>query len=133
MNKEGRIYPSIVIRSQAEAMELLEKENNQLQNNWNELKDSLEKDIKEYEESEFHIKEPPLTIQTKIDLLLKMEEIENINQIRYEVEELLEKYKDNVMEALAKNDVDKSIDLIDIINETKQRLKALYGDTTMLN
>ena len=46
-------------------------------NNWNELKDSLEKDIKEYEESEFHIEEPPLTIQTKIDLLLKMQELES--------------------------------------------------------
>ena len=66
-------------------------------------------------------------------LQLKMEEIENINQIRYEVEELLEKYKDNVMEALAKNNVDKSLDLIDIINETKEKLKELYGDVTMLN
>ena len=38
MNKEERIYPSIVIRSQAEAIELLEEENKRFQNNWNELK-----------------------------------------------------------------------------------------------
>lgn len=41
MNEE-KIYPTMVIRSQAEAIELLEKENKQLQNNWNELKEILD-------------------------------------------------------------------------------------------
>lgn len=34
---EDKIYPSMVIRSQAEAIELLEQENKQLKDNWNEL------------------------------------------------------------------------------------------------
>ena len=38
---EDRIYPSMVIRSQAEAIELLEQENQQLKHNWNELKEWL--------------------------------------------------------------------------------------------
>ena len=41
---EDKIYPSMVIRSQAETIELLEKENNQLQNNWNELKKFIEEE-----------------------------------------------------------------------------------------
>lgn len=51
-------------------------ENYKLQNNWNELKKSIENDIKEYEESEFHIKEPPISIQTKINILIQMQELE---------------------------------------------------------
>ena len=47
-----------------------------LQNNWNELKKSIENDLKEYEESEFHIKEPPISIQTKINILIQMQELE---------------------------------------------------------
>ena len=42
-----KIYPSMVIRSQAEAIELLEQKNQQLKDNWNKLKEWLEEEIKE--------------------------------------------------------------------------------------
>lgn len=38
---DEKIYPSMVIRSQAEAIELLEQENQRLKENWNELKEWL--------------------------------------------------------------------------------------------
>ncbi len=38
---EEKIYPSMVIRSQSEAIELLEQENQELKDNWNELKEYL--------------------------------------------------------------------------------------------
>ena len=42
---EDKIYPTMVIRSQAEAIELLEKENKQLKKENEELKQLLEDDI----------------------------------------------------------------------------------------
>lgn len=39
------IYPSMVIRSQAETIELLEKKLNQYKNNWEELKKWLKEEI----------------------------------------------------------------------------------------
>lgn len=80
MNKEERFEISVNQEDVQNIIDCYEKDIKyikKLENNWNELKECLEKDIKEYEESEFHIKEPPLTIQTKVDLLLKMQEIES--------------------------------------------------------
>lgn len=62
--------------------ENLQKQNKELKDNWNKLKEWLEDDIKEYEESEFHISEPPIRIMTKIVTLDKMQEIEEKNDKR---------------------------------------------------
>ena len=63
---EDKIYPSMVIRSQAEAIELLEQENKQLKDNWNELKKWLEKQLgKGFSENEIYI-----------DVIYKMQELE---------------------------------------------------------
>ena len=69
MNKEERIYPSIVIRSQAEAIELLEEENKRFQSNRNELKEWLESKLDDPKDfwSVLSIK----------DILEKMQEIES--------------------------------------------------------
>ena len=40
-----KIYPSMVIRSQSEAIELLENENEKLQSNWNSLRELIEQRI----------------------------------------------------------------------------------------
>ena len=69
MNKEERIYPSIVIRSQAEAIELLEEKNKRLQSNRNKLKEWLESKLDDPKDfwSVLSIK----------DILEKMQEIES--------------------------------------------------------
>ena len=69
MNKEERIYPSIVIRSQSEAIELLEEENKRFQSNRNELKEWLESKLDDPKDfwSVLSIK----------DILEKMQEIES--------------------------------------------------------
>lgn len=45
MNKEEIIYPSMVIRSQAEAIELLEKENKQLKDKITRLREILKQKL----------------------------------------------------------------------------------------
>lgn len=47
MNKEDIIYPSMVIRSQAEAIELQEKQITQLTNNWRLLEEWLKEGTEE--------------------------------------------------------------------------------------
>ena len=69
MNKEERIYPSMVIRSQAEAMKLLEKENKRFQNNRNELKEWLE--------SKLDSPKDFWSVLSIKDILEKMQEIES--------------------------------------------------------
>ena len=54
----------------------LERKNKNLQNNRNELKKWLEEEIKEYEESSFNIKEPPIRILVIMNILSKMTELE---------------------------------------------------------
>ena len=49
-----KIYPSMVIRSQAEAIELLKKENQQLKDNWNELSMWTEMCINELKENDMY-------------------------------------------------------------------------------
>jgi hypothetical protein len=63
----------------------------------------------------------------------KIEEIDSLNQIKYNLEKLIDEYKDRVMESLEKNDSDKVIELIDILNETSYDFKQIVGDITMLN
>ena len=63
----------------------------------------------------------------------KIEEIDSLNQIKYNLEKLIDEYKERVMESLEKNDSDKVIDLIDVLNETNYEFKRIVGDTTMLN
>ena len=75
--KEDVIYPSMVIRSQAETIELLEKQLKQIQNNWNDLK-ALIKDWKEdlefYEEDLEMLDEGKLlTLNEILELILEIE------------------------------------------------------------
>ncbi|MBE5812236.1 MAG: hypothetical protein E7314_01095 [Clostridiales bacterium] len=63
----------------------------------------------------------------------KISEIDGLNQIKYDLENLIDNYKERVMESLEKNDSNKVIELIDILNETNQELKQICGDKTMLN
>jgi len=63
----------------------------------------------------------------------KIAEIDGINQIKYNLSELIDSYKEKVMESLEKSDSNKVIELIDILEETNKKFKQICGDTTMLN
>lgn len=80
----------------------------------------IEKINKEIEEQEQSIKE-------------KINEIDGLNQIKFDLQNLIDNYKDRVMESLEKSDSDKVIELIDILNETNLEFKQICGDTDMLN
>ena len=73
MNKEDRIYPSMVIRSQSEAIDSLEKENEKLKDNWNYIK----KMLKEARQEEYISGYCGTCIDVDIDFLLgKMQELQ---------------------------------------------------------
>ena len=101
------------------------------------------RDIKniKYEKIEANIKASQKEIETinkeienhEEKIKEKIAEIDGLNQIRYNLNELIDVYKEKVMESLEKNDSNKVIELIDILNETNQDYKSLCGDTTMLN
>lgn len=63
----------------------------------------------------------------------KISEIDGLNQIKFDLENLIEVYKERVMESLGKNDSDKVIELIDVLNETNRDFKYICGDKVMLN
>ena len=101
------------------------------------------RDIKniKYEKIEANIKASQKEIETinkeienhEEKIKEKIAEIDGLNQIRYNLNELIDVYKEKVMESLEKNDSNKVIELIDILNETNQDYKSLCGDATMLN
>lgn len=63
----------------------------------------------------------------------KNKEIDELNQIKYNLENLIDLYKEKVMETLEKNNTNKAIELIDILEETEQEFKKIYGNREMLN
>ena len=75
--KEDVIYPSMVIRSQAETIELLEKQLKQIQKNWNDLKALIKdwkEDLKFYEEDLEMLDEGKLlTLNEILELILEIE------------------------------------------------------------
>lgn len=66
LNKFGRVPQT------QELLKIIED----LEHNWNELKKWLEDEIKEYEESLFNLKEPPTRILVIMNILSKMQELE---------------------------------------------------------
>lgn len=74
---DDKIYPSMVIRSQAEAIELLEKENTRLENNWNNLEQWLKEciiDIELLEDNDSYDRYEQTTLK---NVLKKMQEMRN--------------------------------------------------------
>jgi len=63
----------------------------------------------------------------------KIAEIDGLIQIKYNLENLVDEYKERIMESLEKNDSDKVIELIDILNDTNKEFKLICGDSSMLN
>jgi len=89
MNEEDKIYPSMVIRSQAEAIELLEKENKKLQeekDHYKHLYSEVKKqkdDVVEYIKSYNlpkdlgHFGEAPISIRELREILRMLGEIDD--------------------------------------------------------
>lgn len=63
----------------------------------------------------------------------KISEIDELNQMKFNLENLIDLYKEKVMESLEKNDSNKVIELIDILEETGQEFKQICGNDEMLN
>lgn len=63
----------------------------------------------------------------------KIAEIDGLTQLKFDVDNLVDEYKERVMESLEKNDSNKVIELIDILDETNNEFKQICGDVTMLN
>lgn len=63
----------------------------------------------------------------------KISEIDGLNEIKFNLENLIDSYKERVMESLEKSDSDKVIELIDILNETNYQYKQICGEGAMLN
>lgn len=91
------------------------------------IESSIKANQKEIEKINNEIEMQEQTIKAKIS------EIDGLNQIKFDLENLIDNYKEKVMESFEKSDSDKVIDLIDILNETNQEFKQICGDTTMLN
>ena len=74
---DDKIYPSMVIRSQAEAIELLEKENKRLENNWNNLEQWLKEciiDIELLEDNDSYDIYEQTTLKNVLNKMRKMGE-----------------------------------------------------------
>jgi len=63
----------------------------------------------------------------------KISEIDGLNEIKFDLENLINEYKEHVMESMEKSDSDKVIDLIDVLNETNQVYKQICGNGALLN
>lgn len=129
----GVIAKSDIIKAEQEIFKTKQK-----YNFFKKLKDI--KNIK-YEKIEANIKASQKEIETinnqieenEEKIKQKISEIDELNQIKYNLENLIDEYKERVMESLEKNDADKVIELIDILNETNYDFKQLCGDATKLN
>lgn len=91
------------------------------------IEESLKANKKEIEAINHEIETQEEKIKEKIT------EIDALNQIKYDLENLIDNYKEKVMESLEKSDSDKVIELIDILNETNSCYRKICGDSSMLN
>ena len=64
---------------------------------------------------------------------LKIAEIDGLNEIKFNLENLIDNYKEKVMESMEKSDSDKVIELIDVLNETSYEYKQICGEGAILN
>ena len=129
----GVIAKSDIIKAEQEIFKTKQKYNffrkiKDIRNiKYEKIEANLKANQKEIEKINSQIEMQEQTIKERIA------EIDGLNQIKFDLENLIDNYKERVMESLEKNDSNKVIELIDILNETNQEFKQLCGDKTMLN
>ncbi len=129
----GVIAKSDIIKAEQEIFKTKQKYNffrkiKDIRNiKYEKIEANLKANQKEIEKINSQIEMQEQTIKERIA------EIDGLNQIKFDLENLIDSYKERVMESLEKNDSNKVIELIDILNETNQEFKQLCGDKTMLN
>lgn len=129
----GIIAKSDIIKAEQEIFKTKQKYNffkklKDIKNiKYEKIEANLKANQKEIEIINNEIEKQEQTIKSKIS------EIDGLNEMKFNLENLIDNYKERVMESMEKSDSDKVIDLIDVLNETSYEYKQICGEGTMLN